>query len=108
MVIAVDAYKLAYMALPKAGCSSVKEALARLDPDTLRAYPLIMVMRGRTLDALGRAAEALDALDRALAWSVPGSVSYRHAERLRAALVEAAFATLRVRCRPSRRSPPVG
>ncbi len=32
MVIAVDAHKLAYMALPKAGCSSVKEALARLDP----------------------------------------------------------------------------
>ncbi|KUF11591.1 sulfotransferase family 2 domain-containing protein [Pseudoponticoccus marisrubri] len=32
MVITVDAHKLAYMALPKAGCSSVKEALARLDP----------------------------------------------------------------------------
>jgi hypothetical protein len=32
MVIAVDVHKLAYMALPKAGCSSVKEALARLDP----------------------------------------------------------------------------
>lgn len=32
MVIAVDAHKLAYMALPKAACSSVKEALARLDP----------------------------------------------------------------------------
>lgn len=32
MVIAIDAHKLAYMALPKAGCSSVKEALARLDP----------------------------------------------------------------------------
>ncbi len=33
MVIAVEAYKLAYMALPKAACSSVKEALARIDPD---------------------------------------------------------------------------
>ncbi|SMX28261.1 Sulfotransferase family protein [Pelagimonas phthalicica] len=32
MVIAIDAHKLAYMALPKAGCSSVKEALARVDP----------------------------------------------------------------------------
>ncbi len=32
MVIAVDAFKIAYMALPKAACSSVKEALARLDP----------------------------------------------------------------------------
>ncbi|MGH1414623.1 MAG: sulfotransferase family 2 domain-containing protein [Pelagimonas sp.] len=32
MVIAVEAHKLAYMALPKAGCSSVKEALAHLDP----------------------------------------------------------------------------
>lgn len=32
MVISVDAYKLAYMALPKAGCSSVKRALAELDP----------------------------------------------------------------------------
>lgn len=32
MVIAVDAYKLAYVALPKAGCSSVKKALALLDP----------------------------------------------------------------------------
>jgi hypothetical protein len=32
MVIRVDAHKLAYMALPKAGCSSVKEALARIDP----------------------------------------------------------------------------
>ncbi len=33
MVIAVKAHKIAYMALPKAGCSSVKEALARADPD---------------------------------------------------------------------------
>lgn len=32
MVIAVDAWKLAYVALPKAGCSSVKQALADLDP----------------------------------------------------------------------------
>ncbi|SMX44885.1 sulfotransferase family 2 domain-containing protein [Maliponia aquimaris] len=32
MVIAVDAYNLAYVALPKAGCSSVKKALAHLDP----------------------------------------------------------------------------
>ncbi|MBY6114373.1 sulfotransferase family protein [Mameliella alba] len=32
MVIAVDAWKLAYVALPKAGCSSVKQALAMLDP----------------------------------------------------------------------------
>ena len=32
MVIAVDAHKIAYMALPKAGCSSVKAALARVDP----------------------------------------------------------------------------
>ncbi|WP_146585795.1 sulfotransferase family 2 domain-containing protein [Puniceibacterium confluentis] len=33
MVIAITAHKIAYMALPKAGCSSVKAALARLDPD---------------------------------------------------------------------------
>lgn len=72
---------------------------ARLDPDTLRAQPLIMVMRGRTLDALGRALEALDAFDRALAWSAPDSVAHRHAERWRAALLETAFSTLRVRCR---------
>ncbi|WP_323768955.1 sulfotransferase family 2 domain-containing protein [Antarctobacter sp.] len=32
MVIAVDAWKLAYVALPKAACSSVKQALATLDP----------------------------------------------------------------------------
>ncbi len=32
MVIAVDAHRIAYMALPKAGCSSVKAALARTDP----------------------------------------------------------------------------
>lgn len=32
MVIAVEAHRIAYMALPKAGCSSVKAALARLDP----------------------------------------------------------------------------
>lgn len=32
MVIAVDAFRLAYVALPKAGCSSVKAALAHLDP----------------------------------------------------------------------------
>ncbi|WP_417209959.1 sulfotransferase family 2 domain-containing protein [Antarctobacter sp.] len=32
MVIAVDAWKLAYVALPKAACSSVKQALAGLDP----------------------------------------------------------------------------
>lgn len=33
MVISVDAYKIAYMALPKAGCSTVKAALAQIDPD---------------------------------------------------------------------------
>ncbi|MGR3378486.1 sulfotransferase family 2 domain-containing protein [Salipiger abyssi] len=32
MVIAVDAHRIAYMALPKAGCSTVKAALARIDP----------------------------------------------------------------------------
>jgi hypothetical protein len=32
LVIAVDAFKIAYVALPKAGCSSVKKALAGLDP----------------------------------------------------------------------------
>lgn len=32
MVIAIDAFKLAYVALPKAGCSSVKQALAGIDP----------------------------------------------------------------------------
>lgn len=73
---------------------------ARLDPDTLRAHPLIMVMRGRALAALGREREALDAFDRALAWAAPGSASHHHAERLRAALVEAAFSTLRVSCDP--------
>jgi len=31
-MITVPAYKILYSALPKAGCSSVKEALARLDP----------------------------------------------------------------------------
>lgn len=39
MVIAIDAHKLAYMALPKAGCSSVKEALARLDPSVKLPKP---------------------------------------------------------------------
>ena len=33
MVITVNAYKIAYMALPKAGCSTVKAALAMVDPD---------------------------------------------------------------------------
>ncbi|MDJ0820894.1 MAG: sulfotransferase family 2 domain-containing protein [Paracoccaceae bacterium] len=32
MVVRLDRYKIAYVPLPKAGCSSVKEALARLDP----------------------------------------------------------------------------
>ncbi|MDU8913113.1 sulfotransferase family 2 domain-containing protein [Aestuariicoccus sp. MJ-SS9] len=32
MVIAIDAHKIAYMAVPKAGCSSVKRALAHIDP----------------------------------------------------------------------------
>ncbi|MCR8547322.1 sulfotransferase family protein [Salipiger sp. P9] len=32
MVIAIDAHKIAYMALPKAGCSTVKAALAQVDP----------------------------------------------------------------------------
>lgn len=32
MAISLALHKLAYMALPKAACSSVKEALARLDP----------------------------------------------------------------------------
>lgn len=31
-VIAIDAYGIAYAALPKAACSSVKQALARIDP----------------------------------------------------------------------------
>lgn len=79
--------------------STLDVLVARLDPDTLRAHPLIMVMRGRALDALGREGEALDAFDRALAWSAPGSVSHRHAERLRAALIEAAFATVQAVCR---------
>ncbi len=35
MVIAIDAHRLAYMALPKAGCSSVKQALASVDPDVV-------------------------------------------------------------------------
>ncbi|WP_238366120.1 sulfotransferase family 2 domain-containing protein [Mesobacterium pallidum] len=39
MAIAVEAYRLAYMALPKAGCSSVKEALARIDPDAALPPP---------------------------------------------------------------------
>jgi len=34
MVIAVKAHRIAYMALPKAGCSTVKAALAQVDPDT--------------------------------------------------------------------------
>jgi len=32
MVIAVKAHRIAYMALPKAGCSTVKAALAQLSP----------------------------------------------------------------------------
>ncbi|MDO6585463.1 sulfotransferase family 2 domain-containing protein [Salipiger sp. 1_MG-2023] len=32
MVIAIDAHRIAYMALPKAGCSTVKAALAQIDP----------------------------------------------------------------------------
>lgn len=32
MVIAVEAHKIAYMAVPKAGCTTVKAALARIDP----------------------------------------------------------------------------
>lgn len=32
MVIAIDAHRIAYMALPKAGCSTVKAALAQTDP----------------------------------------------------------------------------
>ncbi|MBY6005982.1 sulfotransferase family protein [Salipiger bermudensis] len=33
MVIAVKAHRIAYMALPKAGCSTVKAALAQVDPE---------------------------------------------------------------------------
>lgn len=33
MVIAVKAHEIAYMALPKAGCSTVKAALAQVDPE---------------------------------------------------------------------------
>jgi len=32
MVIAIKRYKIAYMPVPKAACSAVKEALARIDP----------------------------------------------------------------------------
>jgi len=33
VVVVVPTYKIAYMAIPKAACSSVKAALARIDPD---------------------------------------------------------------------------
>jgi len=33
MVITVEAHRIAYMALPKAGCSTVKAALAQVDPE---------------------------------------------------------------------------
>ena len=47
MAIEVEAYRLAYMALPKAGCSAVKEALARLDPDvTLPEAPDVFTWHG--------------------------------------------------------------
>ncbi|WP_353471946.1 sulfotransferase family 2 domain-containing protein [Salipiger sp. H15] len=37
MVIAVEAHRIAYMALPKAGCTSVKAALAQIDPSVQEA-----------------------------------------------------------------------
>lgn len=44
MAIAIGAHKIAYMALPKAGCSSVKAALAGIDPSvTLPAAPVTRV-----------------------------------------------------------------
>lgn len=33
MAIEIPAYNIAYMALPKAGCTTVKQALAQIDPD---------------------------------------------------------------------------
>jgi len=38
-VIAVDAHRIAYNAVPKAGCSSVKAALAQIDPDVTMPAP---------------------------------------------------------------------
>ncbi len=35
MVVAVPAFKIAYMAVPKAACTSVKAALAHVDPDVV-------------------------------------------------------------------------
>ena len=50
MVIAVPAHKIAYMALPKAGCSSVKSALAHLDPAvTIPPEDEITVMTWHTI-----------------------------------------------------------
>lgn len=37
MAITVAAHKLAFMALPKAGCTSVKRALAQVDPEVTQA-----------------------------------------------------------------------
>lgn len=59
MVIAVDACRLAYMALPKAGCSSVKQMLAALDPsvsvdaarDTTEVMQWHRIYRTRRFDA---------------------------------------------------------
>lgn len=39
MVISVDAWKLAYTAVPKAGCSSVKAMLAEIDPTVTLPEP---------------------------------------------------------------------
>lgn len=39
MAIAVTAFKIAYMALPKAACSTVKRALAEIDPDVTLPPP---------------------------------------------------------------------
>ncbi|WP_299551149.1 sulfotransferase family 2 domain-containing protein [uncultured Tateyamaria sp.] len=50
MVIRVDSHRLAYMAVPKAACSSVKAALAALDP--LQAHDLAETLGQKQVHAI--------------------------------------------------------
>lgn len=76
----------------------LEELSAQLGEAGRREHPLVDVLLARCLATLGRSDEALDAVERALAWSAHDPGAREHAERLRAELVATAFASVEVTC----------
>lgn len=86
---------------PAEALTLLEGLVVRLGPIERRRHPLIDVMIGRCLSRLGRATEAIDAFDRALAWAAPGTSAHQRATRYRAELLATAFGAVRVECGPA-------